>query len=354
MMNRNSISSLAGVILLITMLVSSPVFAESPPRELVLLNWSEYLDPELVEKFEQLHNVKVREVYFENDDLRDELLLDTDGMGYDLAVVNGIMVDTYRKRGWLAVATENKISNLKHVDEYWLKSFDGAEGYAVPYFWGTLGIAYRADLVQTPPGSWMDLYKPNEQLRGKIAMVESQRDALGMALKALGYSANSIDSRQIREAMELLLTQKPYVKSYSYLVLDENSALVSGDVVMAMIFSGDALMLKEHHDEIQYVVPREGGNIWVDYLVVLQGSKNKDLAYAFINFLNEPNHAAQLAEFVYYASPNKAAEKLLPADFLEDPVIYPSEEVLSRSEAYTPLPFRATKTRNTNFARLNQ
>jgi spermidine/putrescine transport system substrate-binding protein len=336
------------------MLIPASVFGQSPQRELVLLNWSEYLDPALVEKFEQTHNVKLREVYFESDDLRDEVLLETDGAGFDLAVVNGIMIDTYRKRGWLAAATSEQIPNLKHIDDHWLKTFNGARGYAVPYFWGTLGIAYRADLVERPPESWMDLFKPAEQLRGKLAMVESQRDALGMALKALGYSANSIDSRQIGEATELLLAQRPYVKSYSYLVLDENSALVKGDVAMAMMFSGDALMLQEYHDAIQYHVPREGGNIWADYLVVMEGSRNKDIAYAFIDFLNEPEHAVQLAEFVYYATPNKAAEKLLPEEFLEDPVIYPSKEVLARSEAYTPLPARAIKKRNTNFARLNQ
>jgi spermidine/putrescine transport system substrate-binding protein len=338
--------------LLFFMAMSSSAFGQSPPRELVLLNWSEYLDPELVGKFEQAHNVKLREVYFESDDLRDELLVETNGMGYDLAIVNGVMIDSYRKRGWLAAATAAEVPNLKHVDEYWLKAFAGAEGHGVPYFWGTLGIAYRADLVETPPASWMDLFKPADQLRGKIAMVDSQRDALGMALKALGYSANSTDSGQVKEAMALLLAQQPHVNTYTYLVLDENSALVSGEVAMAMIFSGDALMLQEHHEEIQYVVPREGGNIWADYLVVMQGSKNKDIAYAFIDFLNEPEHAARLAEFVYYATPNKAAEKLMPGEFLADPVIYPSEEVLSRSEAYTPLPPRAMKTRNTNFARL--
>ena len=345
---------LVKALLLLFILVSSPAYAESVSGELVLLNWSEYLDPDLVEKFEQLHNVKIREIYFESDDLRDEMLVETNGMGYDLALVNGAMVGPYRKRGWLATASEKQIPNLKHIDEYWLKAFKGVEGFAVPYFWGTLGIAYRADLVGSPPDSWMDLYKPVEQVRGKISMLDSQRDALGMALKALGYSANSTDSRQISEATELLLAQKPHVKSYTYLVLDENSAIVKGEVAMAMMFSGDALMLQEHHDEIQYVVPREGGNIWADYLVVMQGSKNKDLAYAFIDFLNQPEYAAQLAEYVYYASPNKAAEKLLPGDFLEDPVIYPSEEILSRSEAYKPLPPRAMKTRNTNFARLNQ
>lgn len=338
--------------LLFFIAVSSSAFGQSPSRELVILNWSEYVDPELIEKFEQAHNVKIREVYFESDDSRDELLVEMDGMGYDLAIVNGVMVDNYRKRGWLAEATVAQIPNMKHVDEYWLEAFAGTRGYAVPYFWGTIGIAYRKDLVKSPPKSWMDLFKPTEQLHGKLAMVDSQRDAIGMALKALGYSANSTDSREIGEAMDLLLAQQPHVRNYTYLVLDENSAMVSGDIAMAMMFSGDALMLQEYHEEIQYIVPREGGNIWADYITVMQGSRNKALAYLFIDFLNEPDNAAQLAGFVYYATPNKAAEKLMPAEFLENPVIYPSEEVLSRSEAYTALPPRVMRSRNTNFARL--
>jgi spermidine/putrescine transport system substrate-binding protein len=336
------------------MVVASVAVGQPATRELVLLNWSEYLDSKLVDKFEQEYNVKLREIYYESDDLRDEMLVESDGLGYDLACVNGAMLATYRKRGWLANATVEQIPNLSHFDDYWLKAFEGAEGYAVPYFWGTLGIAYRADLVERHPESWMDLFKPVEQMRGKIAMLDSQRDALGMALKALGYSANSADNHEIREAADLLLAQRPFVHTYTYLVLDENSALVNGDVAMAMIFSGDALMVKEHHDMIQYVVPKEGGNIWADYLVVLQGSKNKDIAYAFIDFLNQPEHAAQLAEFVHYATPNKSAEKLLPEEFLEDPVIYPSDEVLSRSEAYTPLPPRSIRARNTNFSRVMQ
>jgi len=339
--------------------VSSVAFAADSslhpePRELVLLNWSEYIDPDLVEKFEAQFNAKLREVYFESDDLRDDMMLETDGKGYDLALVNGISVDLYRKRGWLSPVSETQIPNLKHIDSRWLESFSGLEGYSVPYFWGTMGIAYRKDLVPAPLTSWMDILQPAESLRGRIGMVENSRDALGMALKALGYSANSTDSRQIKAAEQLLVAQKPHVKTYTYIALNEKSALVTGDIIATMIYSGDALMVQEHHEEIDYVVPTEGGNIWVDYLVVLETSKNKELARAFLNFLNEPENAAQLAEFVYYATPNKGAEKLLPAEFLEDPVIYPSEAVLSKSEFYKPLPPRAMKKRNIAFSRALQ
>jgi len=324
------------------------------PRELVLLNWSEYIDPDLVEKFETQFNAKLREVYFESDDLRDDMMLETDGKGYDLALVNGISVDLYRKRGWLSPVSETQIPNLIHIDKRWLEAFPGLEGYTVPYFWGTMGIAYRKDLVPAPLTSWMDILQPAESLHGRIGMVENSRDSVGMALKALGYSANSSDSKQIKAAEQLLLAQKPHVKTYTYIALSEESALVSGDIIATMIYSGDALMVQEHHEEIDYVVPSEGGNIWVDYLVVLENSKNKELAVAFLNFLNEPENAAQLAEFVYYATPNMAAEKLLPAEFLEDPIIYPSQAVLSRSEFYKPLPPRASKKRNIAFSRVLQ
>ena len=348
---REQCRTALAMVLLLTMTNAALAEDKAPQRELALLNWSEYLDPELIAQFERLHNVKFREIYFETDDSRDEMLIETSGSAADLAIVNGAMLSAYLKRGWLADITVQQVPNLKHVEEKWLKAFEGAEGHAAPYFWGTLGIAYRADMVKAPPQSWMDIYRPADELHGKIAMLDSQRDILGMALKALGHSANSTDSQHIDQAMELLIAQRPYVKSYAYLVLDEDSALVKGDVAMAMMFSGDALMVQEYNDNIRYVVPDEGGNLWVDYLVVMQSSNNKDIAYKFIDFLNEPENAAQLAEYVYYATPNKAAEKLLPDEFLQDPVIYPDEAILSRCEAYLPLTPRAAKKRNTSMAR---
>ena len=123
----------------------------APPRTLVFLNWSEYIDPELVEEFEQQFNAKVSEVYFESDDLRDDMMLETGAIGYDLVIVNGINVDSYRKRGWIAPLDQAALPNLKHVDQHWRNAFDSGNGYGVPYFWGTLGIAYRQDLVEQAP-----------------------------------------------------------------------------------------------------------------------------------------------------------------------------------------------------------
>lgn len=326
--------------------------AGGPVSELRILTWSEYMDPEIVAEFEAKYNAKIKFSYFESDETRTDILLENDGVGFDLVMVNGINLSIYRKRGWLAPLEAEKIPNLRHIDRRWIEAFPAAEGRAVPFFWGTLGIAYRRDLVETPIHTWMDLFRAEEKLHGRIVMVKSSQDLIGAALQASGFSVNSIDSQALKAAESLLMEQKPHVFSYSYIALDKGSSLVSGDVIAAMVYSGDALMVQEHNENIIYVVPKEGSNLWVDYWAVMQSSAEKDLAMAFIDFINNPDIAARMAEYVYYATPNLAATSLLPAEFLENPVIYPDSSVLERSEFYQELPARAVKKRNTIFARV--
>lgn len=327
---------------------------ETPTRKLMILTWSDYMDPEIIKEFEAEHNAKVTEVYFESDDMRQDMLLETDTLGYDVVMVSGSSVETYRKRGWLAPLNPSQIPHREQIYPKWLTAYAGTEVYGVPYFWGTVGIAYRKDLVAHQITSWKQLYEPADELHGKIVMIKDSRDVIGMALKALGYSANSADIEALEAAETLLLGQKPHVKSYSYVALNKESALYTGEGVAAMAYNGDALMLQELHPDITYVVPTEGCALWVDYLTIMSASKNKLLAHKFINFLNDATNAKRLAEHLYYATPNKAAEKLLPKDFLDDPTIYPNEEILNRCEFYTPLPARAIKTRNTIFTRVIQ
>ena len=318
----------------------SATTSSSETRELVFLNWADYIDPELVAEFEQKFNAKVKQIYFADDQARDTLMLRADGKGYDLALVDGTTLKVYHKRGWLSPLDESRIPNLRNIDAQWRNAHEIAAGYAAPYFWGTLGIAYRSDLVPEEITSWKQLFQSQEALRDRILMVRDNRDLISAALMALGHSPNTTDAQSLSEAEALLMAQKPYVHDYSYLSLTEESALVRGEVWAAMMYNGDALVLKEHHDDIVYVTPEEGTVLWVDYLVVLESSPNKDLAMAFIDFLNEPENAARLAEHVYYPTPNRAAEIHLPAEFLEDEDIYPEEGVLGRSEFYVELPPR--------------
>jgi len=326
--------------------------AAPPTDELVILNWAEYLDPVVVADFERAQRVRVRVVEFEDDDDRDRLLLSTNGDGYDLAIVNDSLVKSYRARGLLAPVTPKEVPNLQHIETRWADQFPAAHGYAVPYFWGTIGIAYRRDLLPHAPTSWMDLLQPAPELRGRIAMFTSQRETIGVALKALGHSLNSVDGAAIDSATKLLVEQRPYVRAYEMAILDENSDLVRGDISMRMMYSGDALMVKEYNDNIEYIVPSEGTALWVDFLVVLSGTRRPALAYAFINHINDPANAAANAAFVNYATPNSAAARLMPEAYASDPVIHPSPEILHKSEAFADLPPRALKQRNLAFARI--
>lgn len=333
--------------LFVTLSVNTIASAEnaspSSARELIILNWSDYLDPELIEEFEQEFNVNIKEVYFENDEARDRLMLQSDGQGYDIAIVDGTTLTSYQQRGWLASIDERDVPNLQHIDKRWLAAHPSANGHAVPYFWGTIGIAYRSDLVSDEITSWQQILSPAEELRGRIVMVDDNRDLLSPALITLGGSPNSSDPQDLEAASVLLQEQRPYVREYGYVSLGEESELVTGDVWVAMMYSGDALVVQEHNESIEYVVPEEGTVLWVDYLAVLNASSKKALAKQFINFLNEPGNAARQAEYVYYPTPNKAAEALLPAEFLEDELIYPPQERIEKSEFYRVLPAPITR-----------
>ena len=323
-------------------------------RELVFLTWSEYMDPELIERFEEDHGVRVRMVYFEGDDHRDELLILSDGKGYDVVLADAIHLPAYVNRGWLVPLTEQEVPNLRHVDPYWKTAYEGTKGIAVPAFWGTFGIAYREDLVPEPIDSWRQILEPNDALRGKIVMIRQQRDLVGVALKALGYSFNSTDAAELAAAERLLMEQKPFVGSYGYISLSEESSLVTGEAAVATVYNSDALVVQEHDERIQFVVPKEGSYLWVDYLAVLTSSPNQDLAMAFVDFLNEPGHAAQWAEYVYGATTNQSAKALLSEEFLADPIVYPDEGTLIKLEFLEPLPPRAARRWNAIFNQVVQ
>ena len=330
------------------------VSSSEKPTELVILNWSEYMNTEMIKAFENEFNVRVKEVYFESDDARDQILLQTDGKGFDLILVNGITIDAYRKRGWLQTIPVADIPNLKYIQTRWQNAFESSGDYGVAYFWGTLGIAYRKDLVKQPITSWKQLYQPDKELQGKIIMVKSSRDIIGMALKALGFSSDSENIDELVQAEQLLMAQKPYVSRYGYITLEEDSSMVKGDIVASTIYGGDALNVAEYNNNIVFVLPEEGGNIWVDYFSISKASKQPKLAAAFINFINQPEWTAKNAEEMYLATPNSEAKKLLSPEQLNDPVIYPDASLLNRSGFHKVLSPKASRMRAQIFSRVVQ
>ncbi len=307
--------------------------AVAEPRQLTLLNWSEYLPEALVRGFESSHGVTVRQVYFETDDHRDRIMVQSNGRGFDLALINGVQVGAYRRQGWLARLDTARMPNLANLHAWAVDAYPEARGVAVPFTWGTIGIAYRRDLVSTPLMHWRDIFVPQRSLSGSILMIDNARETVAVALKALGHPADSDDLEAIRSAGALLLEQRRHVWRYGYMTIHTDDApLITGRVRAAVAYSGDGVVLSERDARIVYVVPEEGSLLWMDFLAVLSAAPEPELAEAFIDYLLGAGQAAAVASYSRYATPNRAAEDLLPDAFLGDPRIYPPLPVRERSE----------------------
>lgn len=326
----------------------------APPQELMFLTWPAYIDMQVVAEFEAKFNARVRFVYFESDDTRHEMLAHNNATDYDVILSDGISLTSYVSLGWVDPIPAAEVPNLKHLDMHWRKAYPKGDTHGVPYAWGTMGIAYRRDLVDAPLTTWLDLFRPSAALQGKIVMIRSARDVIGVALKALGYSENSVDANELAAARDLILAQKPYVKAYSYVALTPESELVTGAAAAAMVFSGDALALQKLNPNIAFTLPDEGSNICVDYLAITRASHNKKLAAAFINFIHEPANSARIASTIQYATPSLAAKPYLDSAFFANEVIYPPKAKLSRSEYFSVLPPETLKLRNEIFQRVLQ
>ena len=327
-------------------------FSYSFSEPLIILNWADYFDPEVLIEFTEKTGIEVKEIYYASDQARDEVMTDSAGQGYDLIIMDGLSIDNYSRQGWLEPIAVTKLPHLNHIDVRWKNSFKASKEYAIPYFWGTIGIAYRKDLVSIPITHWQQIFNPIAELQGKITMTSSAREVVSASLKSLGYSSNSTNKNEFSEALNVMKKQSPYVNNYIGVDLDETSALLSGESIAAMMYSGDALMLQELNNNIEYVLPEEGSNIWVDFITVSAHSQQKENAWLFINFINQPKIAAQLANYVYCASPNKEARKLLDQEFLTNPTIFPNDKILSQSEFFQPLPARTLKKLTKSFQQL--
>ncbi len=299
---------------------------------LVIANWSDYLDPAVVAAFEAEFEVDVRIVYFTSEAERDAMMADSEGRGLDLAVVDGIRISPYAQNNWIRPISVEELPNISAVSPEWLNKYPMASSYAVPFLWGAVGLAYRRDRFSQAPVSWMDLFAPDGRACGHIIMQDDPQLTIQLALLAQGKSPSNPTLQDLAAVAELLHAQRDCVIEYAHMDLDDSSEMVDGSVWLAPQYSGDAVMLNHLSDEVQFVYPQEGTVIWCDYLVVMTHAREPELALAFINFLNRPDIAAQVALFGSYPTPNDSARSFLPDWFLTDSIINPPAVVMEKAK----------------------
>ncbi len=315
-----------------------PAAEVQPAKEIVFYNWSEYIDPEVYDLFEKETGIKVIEDNFSSNE---ELLAKLKGgvTGYAVIVPSDYMVNIMIQEGLLAELDHDNIPNIKNLAEEWRNvPFDPGNKYCVPYQWGTTGLGYLSDQVDEPQ-SWAVLFEPDPDAPwyGRATMLDDARESFAAALIYLGYDPNTTDEGQLQEARDLLIKAKAGLAGYDSDTYED--LLASGENLLAHGWSGDFLMAQEDNENIAYTVPQEGGVIWVDNLCIPASvtPEEKLAAEMFINFILRPDIGAMISEYNYYATPNAAAEKLLPEDFLNDPTVYPPEEVRAKLHFLTPV-----------------
>lgn len=302
-------------------------------------NWGEYIDPDVLDLFEEETGIKVVMDYFEqNEDMYP--VIKTGSVKYDVVCPSDYMIEKMIGEGLLAKIDYSNVPNIKNIDASYLKSaedFDPGNQYSVPYCWGTLGILYNKTMIKEPIDSWGALFNKDFIERngyaGDILMINSVRDAFAIALSYLGYSINSTDEAQLEEAKKLLQEQKPLVDAY---VVDQvRDKMIGGDNPIGVIYSGEAIFTQRENPDLEYVVPQEGSNVWIDGWVIPKNAPNKEYAEKWINFLCDPEIALKNFEYITYSTPNKAARDLIEdEDIKNSPVAFPGTDVLARCSTY--------------------
>jgi spermidine/putrescine transport system substrate-binding protein len=330
-MNKTTSSLLAATGLGLTALLACSCGKSVP--ELHIYNWSDYFAPDTIAAFEEKYNCHVIYDVFESNEAM-YAKLQAGASGYDVVFPSSYQAFMMHKEGMLEILDHSKLPNIANIDPNFISivALDRDLAYSVPYMSGTTGIAVRSDKVGEYEQSW-SIYDRSD-IAGRITLLNDYREVLGAALKYLGYSINTLNAEEVEKAGQVVLRWKANIAKFAS---DEyKPGIASGEFYVVQGYSGDIMQVMEEVD-LEYFLPREGFSFWADDMVILRDAPNKDLAYAFINFMHDPEIAAANMEFTSYWAPNSAAYDKLPQEIREDPMIFIPAEIMAKGEQIVPL-----------------
>lgn len=324
------------VVLLGWIILSSCQAQPTPSSPLIVYGWEGDIPQEVFDDFTKEFGAPIQFLAYESqEEAIDNLRA---GARYDVLTMDSRFIPLLRQEGRLSELDLQSIPNRKNLaPEFQNPSFDAGNQYAIPFNWGTLGLIYRRDLVNAPITSWNDLW--DARYAGRVGIWSGvPREVLGLTLKSMGYSANSVKRAELEAALERLATLKP--NSVLLEEIDPTSsvpALKGGQVVLAMGWADDVVAASEEGLDVGYTLPKEGALTWIDTLVVPSTSVNKKTAQQFLDFMLRPEIAARIADANNFAVTNQAAGPLVNPARLNDPVIYPTAQALQGAEPILPL-----------------
>jgi spermidine/putrescine transport system substrate-binding protein len=318
--------------------------AQNPIEEqsLVISNWAGYMPEELPATFAEETGFDATVSFHATNEEIVGKLVAAGGEGFDVAFVSGQFAQARNEQGLLAPIDPELVPNLANLyPEANELGYDEGNTFSVPYAWGTTGLCYRSDLLTEAPDSWMDLLAPSAEATGKTTMLATERWLMMPAQLALGYSVNTTDAGEMEEVKELLLSAKETLLAYDDTTF--YTKLVSGEAVMVQAWDGWCNYGIAENPDIEYVIPSEGSDLWVDTMVILGSSASLEAAHAFINYILDAENHAWVVENILYKVPNQAAMELVDptlADTFPNLALTPAEvlegeELLDLGDAQT-------------------
>lgn len=302
--------------------------------EVIIYNWGEYIDPDTLAMFEEETGIKVIYDEFETNEIMYPKV-EAGASAYDVVCPSDYMIQRMIENELLAEINFDNVPNA-HAnigEQYWeqSKEFDSENLYSVPYCFGTVGILYNKTMVDEPIDSWSVLW--DDKYADNILMQDSVRDAFMIALKMNGNSMNSTDSAELEAAKELLIQQKPLTQAY---VIDQvRDKMIGEEAAIGVIYSGEAIYTQRENENLEYVIPKEGTNVWIDSWVIPKNAPNKENAEAFINFMCREDIALMNFDYITYSTPNDAARALIEDDEIKNsPIAFPDLSQYENLETY--------------------
>lgn len=308
--------------------------------EINVFNWGEFISNgedgsmDVVKEFERRYDVKVNYTTYEtNEQLYN--LLSSSNSSYDVIIPSDYMISKLIEEDKLMEINYNNIPNDKNImKEYKNLPFDKENKYSVPYSWGVVAMVYNTEMVKEKPDSFSVLW--DKKYSGNILMINNSRDAMAISMQLKGIVPDVVTKENVDVAANYLSEQKPLLKKY---VMDQVFTEMEGNqAAIAPYYAGDIAVMMSNNDKLDYVLPKEGSNLFVDSMCIPKGSKNPELAEKFINFMLEGEVALANAEYIGYSTPNQAAYDLLDDEVKNSELIYPSEDYLNKCYYFSNLP----------------
>ena len=342
---RKSLSILSRImplaVTVVILLSCTPTPAKAAKKELYIFNCGDYIAETTVEKFEKAYPEYdvIYEVFDTNEAMYQKLV--SSNIPYDVLIPSDYMIERLIKENRLKEIDMSQLENYKYIGEaYKNTNYDPDNKYSVPYMWGTLGILYNKEKVTETVDSWSILW--DEKYSGQILMLDSMRDSMAVALKKLGYDLNTTNQAEIDAAAKALVEQKPLVAEYGVDILKDK--MIQGSYSFTVAYSGDALYMQNQNTELnggesvlEYVIPKEGSNFWIDAMCIPTTSKNTEGAMKFIDFMCSTEIAYDNVEYIEYSTPHTEALNELGEDYINNNIYNPSAEILANCDPFAYL-----------------